>query len=140
VRFVLLDQEGQEGSEAVHRTPEVNAEHPGPVVNCLVDERSGDRHARVVAQHVGSAKPLDCHDRKRVDRPGVGDVRVHRHALDARGAELCRNGFQRVVLDVRGDDPATLRPECEHEGAADAARRPGDNGDPIAEAVHVRTR
>ncbi len=97
--------------------PEVDAQHPFPVVMGGGLEASVDGDARVVAEDVDTAELLPGALRERLDRRERADVRPHGDGLDARLLDA-RGGLGHAgLVQIRRDDVGALAGEGEAERA-----------------------
>ena len=75
-RRALLAEDRQEAVDAVDHAPEVDVDHPVPVVERLVGDQVEGGHPGVVAQHVHPAEPVQRRGREPVD---IAPRRRRRH-------------------------------------------------------------
>ena len=121
----LATQVGQERAEAVDDTPEVHAEHPGPVGQLQLDDVAAATDPGVVAEQIDAAEAFEHGIGQRLHRGGIADI--GRHGDDP---ELGGGDVERLALDVGDHDLHALAREAGGHGPADPARTPRDDGDP----------
>ena len=86
VPVAVLDEVRQERAVAVDDAPQVDLEHPAPLVldDPLAARRPDAGDAGVVAQHVHAAERVDRRVAQAVDRVAVGHVRRNADRLSRR--------------------------------------------------------
>ena len=125
----LAPQDRQKALDAVHDTPEVDAEDPLPVLERLVLEEVEGRDAGVVDDHIHPTEPFDRRRREPVDCRGIGDVGAYDMDVDVVVAQARSHGVEPAFVDVGEHDRTARRAEGRHDRGADAATRAGDNRD-----------
>jgi hypothetical protein len=129
---------GQERVHAVDDAPQVDAEHPAPVVDCQVGDRGERPDARVVADHVHGTERLDGGAGQIGDALRVAHVDGNAGGADLRGCRL-----HGVPLDVGDDHLGALGGEPGGDALADprsAACHHGDLPVQVGQAAHRSAR
>ncbi len=135
VRLGLLHEQRDERANPVDHAPQVHPEHPLPGRERGLPRQSAAADARVVAEDVHAAEPLDRRVGQRLHLRGIGDVGEHPIDLGA-GVQLRHRSFQRVGLHIAEHDVRTFRGEPLRERESDPAGSAGDDRDFSLEILH----
>ena len=96
----LFEHPGYERAKPVHHAPEIDVQHPVPVVERkLPDPRPLDDPS-VVAQHVNRAVGIESDRGEAVDRVSIGHVGHHTGRVMPCGAKLPHGSIQPIGFDV----------------------------------------
>ncbi len=133
-----LPQDRREDVAAVDRAPQVDVEHPVPVVEAHLADRMAARADAGVVDH----------QRRRPAEPGlrlVGQQLRRRRCCETSqrsamrlttvGADRVGRCARGVLVDVAAHDAAAPVGEFDGEGRADAAARAGDDGGGLMAAL-----
>ena len=134
---VGLAQDRREHVAAVNRAPQVDAEHPVPVIDVgVADGRSACADARIV-DHQGrrAAEPVLRGLGELDDVVESGDIAVRRQRLTACGHDAVGRDARGGLVDIAAHHPAAAAGEFGGERRADAAARAGDDGGGVAAAL-----
>jgi hypothetical protein len=134
--LALLDDALGEGLDAVDDAPEVDVDHPAPVVVGHAHDRAAHRDARVEEYDVHAAHRIECSVGQGVDRLAVADVAHDALRLHAERADLRDRGVERAALDVGEHEAHALARERLCGGEADTARAARDHRHPIPQLIH----
>ena len=131
----ILEHVRQNGLHAVERPLDV--ERKGALEQRIIDiekPRSPQRSTRRVELKLHASKRLDRPVHHVVDLPARGDVGRKRQRLAALRDHLFGGLFRAVDIDVRAHDVRAFAGKNQGRGAADAARRAGNN-DRLADEI-----
>jgi hypothetical protein len=121
------------------RAAQVDRDEAVPfVVGDLVRRVDRLLDAGVVERDVQAPEPLNCRAQRRANVVGARDVAGHREHLAARRLDQPCGLAVAVRRDIRHDDACAFAGEGKRGGAADAARRPGDERHLAVEPAHGR--
>ena len=117
--------------------PEVDADHPLPVLERDLPGRAAGVHTGVVAEHVDGPEVLDGTRGERVDRGGGSDVGGNADDLGGgRRSDLRNRQVQPARVQIGHHDAHALGGKALAEGAADAAGGAGHDRNLALEVLH----
>ena len=131
-----LDHPGHEGLDAVDHPPQVDAEHPFPVLVPGLLQGPPDGHPGVVAQHVHRAEAGEGLVRQGAHRRQGGHVGGHGQGFGARGGDLFFRVPQWPGFDIRQHQFHAPPGQGQRQRPADAAGRAGHHGGSVLEGFH----
>jgi len=118
---------GEECTNPVDHTPEVDAHHPLPGLDRAEPWVAGSTHAGVVAHDVHGTETFHRGRGQRIDGLGLADVGDHRVRVHTVRAHLGCGCVQRNLIDVGEHHRTASSSECVGQCQTDPARRPCDH-------------
>ena len=133
----LFEHAGDERAQPVNHAPEIDAQHPVPVIERELPDPGPLDHASVVAQYVNRAMGIESGRGQVVDGVDIRDIGHHTGRVMPGGAKLSHRRVQRIRFDV-GQHHLHLSPgEPVGHRQAETARRAGDHRHPTLQVLHI---
>lgn len=134
--FLLRDEVRYEGPDPMDDAEQIDAHDPLPRRQRELPRRAAPAHARVIADHVDRAEPVEGGTAQVVDRRRIADIGHRSGGLDAVGPEAGGGRDERGFIDVRHHHAHTVGTEAPADGQADPAGRAGDHCNSAREITH----
>ena len=125
-----------EGSHAVDHAPEVDVDHPVPLVERDLPREAAVHYARVVHRHVEGPEVLGGGAAHTIDGVRVANIGTDREDVSAAGAQPLGLPVEPALVHVRHDHVHALGDEGLRDGQADPAGGARHHGDPVTQFLH----
>ena len=126
----LAAQDRQEARQPVNDSPQVDVEHPTPIIERLILDQVERRDARVVAQHVDPPEAIERRLAPVGRRMPASDTSTVTASASAPLPRRRSPTASASAVEVGEHDCRARGGECLRERAADAAGRAGHHRDP----------
>ena len=136
----LLEQPRQKRLDSMDGAPQVDIDHPAPVVMRHLRDRTRDDNAGVAEDDVDLAEKPKCLVRKVNHLIEMSDVAHHGVRVKPLGMQVCHRLLQRRLIDVGEHNACSTASQLGGSSEPDAIRTAGDDGsfsfEPTFETVH----